>query len=277
MNLKTRVLAVAGALTMAGGMVAMTAPSASAAPTPAGTCTGGLVLGKVNPGLTDAPQNETITTSVMKDTTTKAAIGGQCTGLLENAQDTALNGAPPATIHPSAIATKLIGTASCQSGETPVYPPTGKQTISSATNELTQLGKKWQIQSYITITGTDPSAVDLLHVTGIVAKGLDVGAVETATYWQNPVVKSLDPEGNGENNATADGANHNDDNIFNTGYSVDDNYAASTLILCLAGSGVGEISQANAITQLAIGGGGATSTSPILGSSASGVSFALGQ
>jgi hypothetical protein len=276
-NLRKRVLAVAGAVAMAGGMIAMAAPSASAVPTPAGTCTGAAVLGKVTPGLIDAPQNEVVTTAVLKDTTTKAAIGGTCNNLVQDAQDTTLNGPAPAVIHPSAIATKLVGTASCQSGQTPVYPLTGKQSISSATTELTLLGKKWQIQAYITIEGFSPSALDVVDVSGLVAKGLSVGAVETAHYWENPVVKSLDPEGNGTNNPTADGANHNDDNIFNTGYSVDDNYALNVLVGCLSGSPANEIAPANAITQVAIGGGGATALSPLLGSSASGASFALGE
>jgi hypothetical protein len=275
-NLKTRVLAVAGAVAMAGGMIAMAAPAANAAATPAGSCTGALVLGKVNPGLTDTPTNEVITTSVAKDTTTKAPIGGQCTGMLLNAQDTAIQGSPPATIHPGSIATKLIGTASCESGETGVYPLTGKQTTNSLTTELNNIGKKWQQQSYITIQGFDPSGLDVVDVTGLVSKGLSVGAVETATYWENPVVKGTDPEGDGTNNPTADGANHNDDNIFNSGYSVDDNFALNTLVNCLTGSGPGQIA-APGITLVAIGGGGATSSSPILGSSAAGASFSLGQ
>jgi hypothetical protein len=262
---------------MAGGMIAMAAPSASAASTPAGTCQGGLVLGKINPGLTDTPQNEVITTSVLKDTTTKAAIGGTCTGMVQNAQDTAINGAPPATVNVGAIATKLIGTSSCQSGETPAYPETGKQTTSSVSTQLNNAGKKWQIQAYITIQRFDPSALDVVDVSGLVAKGLSVGAVETGQYWENPVVKSTDPEGDGTNNATADGANHNDDNIFNSGYSVDDNYALNVLVGCLSGSPQGEIPQTSAITQVAIGGGGATQNSPLLGSSASGSSFALGE
>jgi hypothetical protein len=262
---------------MAGGMIAMAAPSASAAPTPAGTCGGGVVLGKVNPGLTDTPTNETVTTAVLKDTTTKAAIGGTCNNMVQNAQDTALNGAPPASISIGSIATKLIGTASCQAGETGVYPLTGKQTTSSVTTQLNNLGKKWQLQAYVTIQGFDPSALDVVDVTGLVSKGLSVGAVETATYWENPVVKGVDPEGDGTNNPTADGANHNDDNIFNTGYSVDDNYALNVLVGCLSGSPEGEVSQANAITSVAIGGGGATAASPLLGSTANGASFALGQ
>jgi hypothetical protein len=261
---------------MAGGMIAMAAPSASAAPTPAGTCTGGVVLGKINPGLTDAPTNEVITTSVLKDTTTKVAIGGTCNNMVQNAQDTTLNGPPPAVVNVGSIATKLVGTASCQAGETGVYPLTGKQTISSVTTQLNALGKKWQVQAYITIQGFNPSALDVVDVSGLVSKGLSVGAVETATYWENPVVKSLDPEGDGTNNPTADGANHMDDNIFNTGYSVDDVFALNTLVKCLSGSPVGEIA-APGITAVAIGGGGATSISPILGSSAAGASFALGE
>jgi hypothetical protein len=280
--LKTRVLAVAGAVAMAGGMIAMAAPAANAAPTPAGSCVGAAVLGKVNPGLTDTPTNEVITTSVLKDTTTKAAIGGQCTGLVLNAQDTAIQGTPPATIHPGSIATKLIGTASCQSTDqnnNPVvgdYPLTGKQTTNSITTELNNIGKKWQMQAYITIQGFDPSALDVVDVTGLVSKGLSVGAVETATFWENPVVKGTDPEGDGTNNPTADGANHTDDNIFNSGYSVDDNFALNTLVKCLGGTPLGEI-PAPGITTVAIGGGGATASSPILGSNAAGASFALGQ
>jgi hypothetical protein len=275
-NLKTRVLAVAGIVAMAGGMIAMTAPAATAAPTPAGTCTGALVFGKITPALTDAEQNVTITTSLAKDTTTKAAIGGTCNNLVQDAQDTVLNGAPPAVIHPSAIATKLTGTFSCQSDETG-YPLTGKQTISSATNELTALGKKWQIQAYITIQGFDPGGLDLVDVHGLVAKGLSVGAVETAVYWENPAVKGTDPEGDGINNPTADGANHSDDNFFNSGYSVDDVFALNTLVDCLAGSAVGQIPPTSGVALMALGGGGATTLSPILGSSASGASFSLGE
>jgi hypothetical protein len=268
---------------MAGGMIAMAAPAASAAPTPAGSCTGALVLGKVNPGLTDAPANLVITTSVLKDTTTKAAIGGTCNGTTLNNQDKALQGTPPASISVGAVATKLVGTATCQSigpdGVTPVpgtYPLTGKQTTSSVSTQLNNLGKKWQMQAYITIQGFDPSALDVVDVTGLVAKGLDVGAVETATYWENPVVKGLDPEGDTTNNPAADGANHNDDNILNSGYSVDDNFALNTLVKCLGGTPVGEIPSPG-VTLVAIGGGGATTLSPILGSSAAGASFALGQ
>jgi hypothetical protein len=198
-------------------------------------------------------------------------------GQVQNAQDTATNGPVPATVNVGAVATKLVGTASCQPGQTPNYPLTGKQTVSSVTTQLNAVGKKWQVQSYITIQGFNPAALDVVDVRGLVAKGLSVGAVGTATYWENPVVKGTDPEGNGTNNPTADGEHHNDDNIFDSGYSVDDNFALNVLVGCLSGSPAGEIPTASAITQVAIGGGGATALSPLLGSSAAGASFALGE
>jgi hypothetical protein len=261
---------------MAGGLMTVTAPAASAVPIGFGSCSGALVLAKISPGLVDTPQNETITTSLLKNTITKSPIGGTCTGMLESPQDTALNGPPPATVEVGAVATKLVGATSCQSGEPGGYPQTGKQTISSVPSQVTALGKKWQIQAYITLEGYDPSALDVVDVTGLVSKGLSIGAVETATYWENPVVKGTDPEGDGKNNPTADGANHSDDDIFNAGYSVDDNYALSVLVRCLSGTAEGEVSQSDAITQVALGGGGATSPDPLLGGTANGATFASG-
>jgi hypothetical protein len=278
-NSTKRVLAVAAAAAMAGGMIAVVAGPASATPTPVGSCSGALMLGKFTPGVNDTIQNETLTTSLLKNVATHAPIGGSCDNLVQSPQDTALNGPPPASMAVGSIATKLTGAVSCQSNETPQYPLTGKQTISSVSTQLNAIGKKWQIQAYITAEGLDPAGPDVYDVTGLVAKGLDVGALETASYWEEPVVKSLDPEGDGTNTTPGfDGVNGDDDNLANSGYSVDDNYTYPALLLCQPATDPDEFPGAGLapITQVAFGGGGATATSPFLGTTANGATFTLG-
>jgi hypothetical protein len=279
-NLTKRALAVAGVVAMAGGMITTDALPASATIVglPAGSCGGAFMLATVTPGLSDTLSEQTMTTSLPKDITTHVPIGGTCIQMKERLQDENARGAPPTSISVGSIATKLVGVWSCRADPTSnrtapsAYPLTGKQTITSVPTQTDLLGKKWQIQSYITFEGfesTGFSNPDLVDVTGVVSKGLSVGAVETAKYWMEPVVKSVDPEGDGTNNPTADGPNHNDDNLFNTGYSVDDN-AMSQFAQCFGGG-----PSVSPFTEFALGGGGATATSPLGNVVLPGASYAI--
>ena len=117
--------------------------------------------------------------------------------------------------------------------------------------------------SRLVVTLSLAGAAALGLVTDATAQALVVGA--------NFVVKSLDPETDGINNPTADGTNHADDNIANSGYSVDDAAVAAYASGCF--DGVGGVVP-TPVTLAMLGGG---TPSPLLGSPTTGLIFTLGE
>jgi hypothetical protein len=275
-SLKTRLIGSAGALAIAGSFMVAAAPAAHADVVPAGSCQGATLLGTITPGLTDTTAHQTVALKALKETTgLKRTLGGTCDGTANDPLDPATatqGGQPPAQLTPKAVSSKLIGSASCSQTATgpgtdpgdpaaaAAYPLNGK--VSYTMSQTNALAKPWAIQAYIALTGITG---DVVGVQGIVIKGADVGAAVGGSLWQNPAVKlgKTDPAQPGYNA---------------TGYSVDPN-AITSLIGCadgvpgtVAGPGV----------QLVLAGGGTgsngmdSSTSPLLGSSADGLTFHFG-
>jgi hypothetical protein len=264
-SLKTRLIAGAGSLALATSIFGVVAPAAHAAPTPIGSCQGQLSLVKLTPALGDQTQvGIKAAGALAKDQTTKAAIAGNCTG-------TASPGVParpgdphipqPSTaLTPKALATVLVGNASCASGAgIPVdgtaalaWPLNGSltYTMNQTYNDLvTNLVKPYKIAGKVALLGFNPGGPDLVDVGGILLAGLGVGATVTGTIWEDPVAKTGGATG------------------YNTGYEVDIASAA----------GCADATPNNAsISQVLSGGGGATATS-LLGSSAPGISFQFGE
>jgi len=255
-SLKTRLIAGVGALTLAAGAGAMIAPAAHAAPTPIGGCGGAVMLGTLTPGITDQTQlGVTAKTKVLKDLTSKAAIGGSC-GTAVRPGDPIQPAGGPVAFSVKSIAAKLVGNASCANGATAqaadataaaAWPLNGKITYTGTTTNA--LAKPWQIQADIVALGFDPAQLDVLDIGGIVLKGAAVGATVGGSIWFDPVAKTGGPTG------------------YNTGYEVD--------IASAAGCADGTPNNAT-LTNVLIGGGGA-STNSLIGGTAAGLTFSLGQ
>jgi len=143
---------------------------------------------------------------LMTDLATKTKVAGTCTGLVEPADNA--GGAIPATLHPKAIALKLSGIGSCASSsaaraadatKSSAFALSGLLTITM--NELDSLGRPFQTQAYVTVKGFDPTATDVLQLTGIVKKGASVGATVTGKLYLDAVTKIMPalkpPSGNG--------------------------------------------------------------------------------
>jgi hypothetical protein len=261
-SLKTRLLAGASALAVAGGMVGLAAPAAHAAPTPIGGCGGSVFLGTfynsagvLTPLGDQTAIGTTVKTKLLKDQTTKVAIAGDCSTAVRPGDPIHPAGGLVSPLTPKAISAKLVGNASCASGAgIPVdataaaaWPLNGKVTWTMT--QLNDLAKPYQIQADIAVLGFDPLQADVIDVGGIVLKGAAVGATVTGSVWFDPVAKTGGPTG------------------YNTGYELD--------LAQAAGCADGTAGNA-AISQVLSGGGGGTSTS-LLGSTANGMSFSLGE
>ncbi len=198
MNFKTRAIGAFSALAVAGGMVAFAAPAANAVDTPAGGCTGSVSLGKLVPGLGDQTNPVVVTTALMSDFSTGAPVGaklgGYCAGLLVPFNN--LGGPVPGILTPKASASKLTGVSGCASNPAAIaadatyanrFALTGKETITMS--QLDGLLKPWQIQAYLTIKGFVPGSLDVIEITGLIAKGPSVGATVSGTLYEDPVSK----------------------------------------------------------------------------------------
>ncbi len=85
MRLKTKLLAGASTLALAGGVMLTVAPVAHATPTAVGSCQDSISLLKIKPALTDQTQvGVKIAGNLAKDQTTKLVVnnGGTCTGIM---------------------------------------------------------------------------------------------------------------------------------------------------------------------------------------------------
>jgi hypothetical protein len=146
-----------------------------------GGCSGFKTLGKFLTPLSNVNQSITFTTALMKDlgTVGSPVISGAC----------ATPQAGFETMHPKAIATKLLGVASCAPAPLPgAYPLNGKASITMQEINPGTL-KNWQIQAFFRIAGQNPSAPDVLDVSGIVIKGPAVGASVLGSVTYDPVSK----------------------------------------------------------------------------------------
>jgi hypothetical protein len=264
LKLKTRVLGAVSTLALAGGMVAIAAPAATAAPTVIGSCGGQVGLATLTPAITDQTQlNVVIKTKLLKDVTTKTAISGDCSSASRPGDPINPAGGLVTPLTPKAVAASLLGNTGCASGATAQavdataaaqWSPNGKITFTMT--QFNALAKPWQIQGDIAFLGADPSQPtgDVINVGGIVLKGAAVGATISGGIWQAPA--TLLPKGD-----------PGQPGVYNTGYGLD---LASAL-------GCADNTPNNAtIGTTLFGGGGSSATSP-LGSTASGLIFSLGQ
>lgn len=264
MSLKTRLLAGASTVAIAGSIFAAAAPAAHAAPTVIGGCGGAVGLAtffdSTNVATTLGDQTTiglVIKTKLLKDLTSKATIGGDCSSAVRPGDPIHPAGGLVSPLTPKAAAAKLVGNTGCANGPTAVavdataaaqWPSNGK--ITYTMTQLNALAKPYQIQADIALLGFDSGGQpDVINIGGIVLKGAAVGATVSGSLWQDPVAKTGGPTG------------------YNTGYELDLNAALG----CADGT-----PNNAAIAQTLFGGGGGSSTS-LLGSTASGLVFSLGQ
>lgn len=150
-----------------------------------GSCSGLQLLGKLTPALPAAPTPIVASLKTAKPGTSiygpnllgappvVASTGGSCT----------LLGASLTGVQASA---KLSGVASCNSASasSSLYPLNGKFQLSYVG------GTTGKLQTYVRVTGFDPSAPDVIGLYGIVTKGDGVGATLSGTTFFDPVVKA---------------------------------------------------------------------------------------
>jgi hypothetical protein len=173
-----RVLAGAGALAMAGGMIGLMGTAAQAAgPTVLESCQATL-LSSVTPPL-GASDVSTVIKGADKTTET-------CTGAAQGQTGNAIG-----------QSAGLTGTLSCPglAGNDPnVYPANGKMSIKYA--NLDPNLKNFASSGYIRL-GSSQVGLDVLHVTGIVTKGVAVGADVTGDlgfsgWWDSKFTPAWD-------------------------------------------------------------------------------------
>jgi hypothetical protein len=245
-------------------MVAVAAP-ASAVPTPVGACDSSVSLIKLKgpvkgSGLGDQTVPVKASGNLAKDQTTKVAIGGNCSGIT-NPLDTHIPFAGPLALTPKSQAVSLKGNASCASGATAeaadasaaaAYPLNGKITWTfneTYTDLITAKVKPYKMQAGIAALGFNPAGPDVLDIGGLVLSGVNAGAAVLGNIWEDPVAKTGGATG------------------YNTGYELD----AAPALGCVDGTA----GNAN-ILQVLSGGGGSSATS-LLGSTAAGLAFQFGE
>ena len=224
-------------------------------PTVIGNCEGQVVLATPSPALTDVTHAVKIAGALAKDQTSKAAIGGTCSAPARPL-DTHVP-QPPMTLTPKSEAFSISGNASCAApandpNAAEAYPLNGKVTWTmneTYTDLVTGKVHPYKMQAALTVLGFSAAGPDVVNVKGIVLSGLAPGATVTGSLWQDPVVKTGGSTG------------------YNTGYVLDTTGAA----------GCADATPNNAsITKLLIGGGGSASSS-LLGSTAAGLTFSVGE
>jgi len=178
-KLRTRVLAAASTLAVAGGLVAVMAPAAYAAPTVLESCQANL-LNTVTPPLGVSDVSTVIKGS---DKTPEA-----CTG--------ALSGTTGGTIGNSVGLTGVLSCPGLAGGDPNVYPANGKMSIKYANTDPNNDGKNYSSSAYVRL-GSSESGPDVLHVAGIVTKGSAVGADVTGDvgfsgWWDSKFTPAWD-------------------------------------------------------------------------------------
>jgi len=275
LKLKTKLIAGTSTLVMAGSMMAMAAPAAHAAVTPAGSCKGSVSLVKLSSpvkgvGLTDQTvRSIKISGALAKDQTSKTVVnnGGSCNGVYRSGDKHVPSGSPGSgnvVVGATGLvsqAISLLGNVSCANGATAVaadataadaYPATGKITqkwASTYIDLLTAAPKNFASQSDVTLLGFSLTQPDVVDVGGVILSGVSAGAAVTGDIWEDPVAKTGGASG------------------YNTGYELD--------LASAAGCADGTPNNAN-LTIVLSGGGGASATS-LLGSTASGLTYHFGE
>jgi hypothetical protein len=114
--------------------------------------------------------------------------------------------------------------------------------------QANDLLKPYQIQAQVSVLGFDPVQPDVMNLSGLVLKGAAAGANVSGSLWQNAVTDTDGPTG------------------YNTGYELD----------VAAGLNCANGTPSDASISAVLIGGGAGSSTSLLGSTASGVMFTLG-
>jgi len=236
-------------------------PSGGGGGTQIGSCTGqvGLVTfynsAKVAAPLTDVTQiGVTAKTKLLKDLNTKATIGGTCVAPPRTGDPNIP--APGGPVTPKAVSASLVGNASCAApaddpNAAAAWPLNGKMTFTmneKYTDLVSAKLKPYSIQTDISLLGPGASP-DVVNIGGIVLKGLAVGATVSGSIWQDPVAKTGGTSG------------------YNTGYELD----------LAAGLGCADSTPNNASVATTMFGGGDGSSTSLIGGTAEGVKFTLGE
>jgi hypothetical protein len=271
-------MAGTSALAIASGLITTAAPAAHAATTLVGSCQGFVALGKVTTavkgvGLGDQTNFIKVSGNLAKDQTNNTAIPGNCDGITRPGDPHIPYTGGLNALTPKSAAISLGGNVSCALGATAQaadataaakYPLNGKVTWTFAqmyTDLITAAPKAYKMQLDITVLGIGEhgNGLDVIELGGIVLSGVNAGATLTtyatdpnfaSSVWRDPVVKTGNPSG------------------YNTGYEAD-------LGPAVLGCTDGTAGNAN-ITQVLIGGGTSSATS-LIGSSAKGFHFEFGQ
>ena len=173
----------------------------------AGHCSLGTQLAAVKTatsgqGMTDQTQDVTISAKLLNDvhTGTPVALGGTCSGLVDShyAGTGLAANAPRAasgTLHETAAALKLVGSASCAwtaPGIAADAAASGGYTMNGALkitfSELGAGGKPLTLAAEVMVRHNLVTR-DLYDFKGVVTKGLSVGANITGTEYLDPVAK----------------------------------------------------------------------------------------
>jgi hypothetical protein len=269
LRLKSKLLAGASTLVMAGGMIGIAAPPAHAVVTHVGDCGGSVALVKLasttkGVGLTDQTQQVKITGAIAKDQTSKTAVngGGTCSGVIRPGDLHVPNGAHSG-LTAKAEAISFLGNTSCANGATAVaadataanaYPPNGKITWTfnqTYVDLTTALVHPYKMQADVALLGFNPTpGPDVVDVGGIVLTGLNAGATVSGSIWEDPVALTHGASG------------------YNTGYELD--------LATAAGCADGTPNNANILIVLS-GGGGASATSLLGSNLPNSLSFDFGE
>lgn len=207
MSIKTRLIAGASTLAIAGGMMAAVAPAANAATTLL-SCTGIVGIGTANPTLksgnaaytkvalkdSDGTKTDVLSGAIPADATTCSVDAGIRTNQggqdIKYTLDDQTNGAASLTTSgPIAKGgTTTVGSTTCNSADPALtttfptaYPLQGK--LQYKFDQLDALAHNIQLQAYVR-TGVDPLDPTFGHITvkGIVIKGPGVGGDVKAVF-----------------------------------------------------------------------------------------------
>lgn len=188
--MRSRVVAVAAAAGLMGGMLAFGGGTSSAA-TVLLDCDKVLGSGTVSPGLTNQ--------SLKQDISIKSAKNyvAPCTGALAGTTGNAIAVSGKFTTDPDPKQPLVTGGFSCDPAATapdPRYPPYGKLSTKFANIDPLS-GKNFAASAFIRL-GAIPGILDGATVTGIVTKGIGVGADVSGSFLQQPVwVNGIPPAG----------------------------------------------------------------------------------
>ncbi len=296
LKLKSKLVAGASSLVMAGGMILVAAPAAHATPViidttggpqQVGVCTDTVQLVKLTTavkgvGLGDQTlDNVKAAGNVAKDQNSHLVVngGGSCSGVTPHGDKhipfptSGSNGVSGLTAKSAAVS--ITGNASCaqDAGGTAfdqendatadnAYPLHGKitWTFNNTYNDLiTAAPKPYKMQAMVNVLGfsANPLTPDVIDLGGMVLSGVNAGAIVGGSVWFDPVVKDGGAAG------------------YNTGYDVD----LGAAVGCqddteTPSTHPAQVNDANIGTVLS---GGGPATPSLLGSTTPGITFTFGE